>query len=41
MERQDGHEVADDRILVDLGMISGPVHVSLLEVTMRRKPFYF
>ena len=27
-EQQDGHEVANDRILVDLGMISGLVSVS-------------
>ena len=27
-EQQDGHEVARHRILVDFGMISGPVYVS-------------
>ena len=26
-EQQDGHEVANNRILVDLGVISGPVYV--------------
>ena len=27
-EQQDGHEVANNRIFVDFGMISGPVYVS-------------
>ena len=26
-EQQDGHEVANNRILVDLGGISGPIYV--------------
>ena len=26
--QQDGHEVANDRIFVDLGEISGPVYIS-------------
>ena len=25
-EAQDGHEVANDKIFVDLGMISGPIY---------------
>ena len=27
-EQQDGHEVVNDRILVDLGVIPGPVYVN-------------
>ena len=27
-EQQDGHEVANNRIFVDFGVISGPVYVS-------------
>ena len=30
-EQQDGHEVANNRILVDLGMISGPVCVGFFK----------
>ena len=31
-EKQDGHKVANDRIFVDLGVISGPIYASLFLV---------
>ena len=33
-EQQDGHEVANDRIWADFGVISGPVSVGVLEFKM-------
>ena len=40
-EQQDGHEVANDRFVVDLGMISGPVYVSFWGSKCVKKRFIF
>ena len=40
-EQQDGHEVANDRIFVDFGMISGLVYVSFWGSNWSKSRFIF
>ena len=40
-EQQDGHEVANNRIFVDFGMISGPVYVSFWNSKYVKNRFLF
>ena len=40
-EQQDGHEVANNRIFVDFGVISGPVYVSFWSSKCVKNRFIF
>ena len=40
-EQQDGHEVANDRILVEFGVTSGPVYVSFWDSKCVKNLFIF